>query len=179
MKKQVFLAVVGLTFVGMTATMVNAALTFGREKLKGTSKTQGDFNLSNRYTVEINGVLVRGMHTVEGLDASTDTTTSKDGEAGVDRTRPGNHKPGKIVLTKDWSNPSDWFQWRKNVIDGKKDRRTVSIIFRDDAGVEVGRMIYSNCWPTKHVMPSASAKQSGHATEQIELTYETLTQSST
>ena len=176
MKKQVLLAVVGLTFVGMTATMVNAAaLTFGREKLKGTSKTSGDFNLSNRFRVEINGVSVPGVHTVEGLDASTDTITSKDGEDGAIRTHPGNHKPGKIVLTKDWSNTSDWFQWRKNVIDGRKDRRTVTIIIQDDAGVEVGRMNYSNCWPTKHVMPSFNAKNSGHATEQIELTYETST----
>jgi len=176
MKKQVLLAVVGLAFVGMTATMVNAAaLTFGREKLMGTSKTQGDFNLSNRFRVEINGISVPGMHTVEGLGASTDTIASKDGEDGVIRTRPGNVKPGKIVLTKDWSNKSDWFQWRKNVIDGKKDRRTVSIIFQDDAGTEVGRMNFSNCWPTKHVMPSFSAKQSGHATEEIDLTYETLT----
>ena len=154
--------------------MVNAQLTFGREKLMSTSKTQGDFNLGNRFSVEINGISLPGMHTAEGLSASTDTITYKDGD-GVIRKRPGNHKPGNIVLTKDWSNTSDWFQWRKNVIDGKTDRRTVSIIFRDDAGTEVGRMNFSNCWPTKHVLPSFSQKQSGHATETIELTYESLT----
>jgi Immunoglobulin I-set domain/Immunoglobulin domain len=33
-----------------------AALTFGRDKLKGTSKTQGDFNLANRFTLAIAGV---------------------------------------------------------------------------------------------------------------------------
>jgi phage tail-like protein len=178
MKKQVLLAVVGLTFVGMTATMVNAGVTYGREKLKTTTKTQGDFNLSNHFSVEINGISVTGVHTARGYKASTDTITYKDGEDGVIRTRPGNHKPGKIVLTKDWSNTLDWFQWRKNVIDGKTDRRTVSIIFHDDAGKEVGRMNFSNCWPTKHVMPSFNEKQSGHATETIELTYETLTESS-
>jgi bacteriocin-like protein len=30
------------------------ALTFGREKLKDDSKTTGDFNLDNRYSVETN-----------------------------------------------------------------------------------------------------------------------------
>jgi hypothetical protein len=32
------------------------ALTFGRERLKGTSKTQGDFNLQNRFSLLIDGV---------------------------------------------------------------------------------------------------------------------------
>jgi phage tail-like protein len=163
MKKQVLLAVVGLTFVGMTATMVNAGLPFGREKLKTTITTPGDFLLSNHFSVEINGISVAGMRTAEGHKASTDTIT-------------GNHKPGKIVLTKDWSSTSlEWYQWRKNVLDGKTDRRAVSIILHDDAGTEVGRMNFSNCWPTKHTLPSFAAKNSGHATEQIELTYETLT----
>jgi phage tail-like protein len=175
MKKQVFLAVVGLTFVGMTATMVNAGGTYGREKLKTTTKTQGDFNLSSHFSVEINGISVAGVRTAEGHKASTDTIEYKDGEDGVIRTRPGNHKPGKFILTKDWFNTLEWYQWRKNVLDGKTDRRTVSIILHDDAGTEVGRMNFSNCWPTKHTLPSFAAKNSGHATEQIELTYETLT----
>ena len=178
MKKQVFMAVVGLTFVGMTATMVNAEGTYGREKLKTTTKTQGDFNLSSHFSVEINGIPVAGMHTARGYKGSTDTITYKDGEDGVIRTRPGNHKPGKIVLAKDWSNTLEWYQWRKNVIDGKTDCRTVSIISFDEAGREVGRMKFSNCWPTKHVLPSFSEKQSGHATETIELTYDTLTEGS-
>jgi len=31
---------------------------------------------------------------------------------------------------------------------------SVSIIFHDDAGVEVGRMNFYNAWPTKHTLPS-------------------------
>lgn len=154
-----------------------------------TSKTQGDFNLSNRLSVEIDGVSVAGVHTIEGLDALLEQARGeqaraenhkpgnmeyKDGEDGVNRTRPGNHKPGKLVLTKDWSNTMEWYQWRKAVLDGKTDRRSVSIIFHDDAGTEVGRMNFYNCWPVKHTLPSADAKASGHATETIELSYEWL-----
>ena len=36
-------------------------LTFGREKLKGTSKTTGDFNLQNRFSLDIDGL----SHTVK------------------------------------------------------------------------------------------------------------------
>ena len=91
----------------------------------------------------------------------------------MNRTRPGNHKPGKITITKDWSNTLEWYNWRKKVLDGKTDRRSISIIFHDDAGAEVGRMNFYNTWPIKHVLPSFNAKNSGHATEQLHISWET------
>jgi phage tail-like protein len=137
-----------------------------------------------KISVEINGVNVAGVHTIENLNAyiaqakmqetPSDIVEYRDGEDGVNRTRPGNHKPGKITLTKDWSNTLEWYNWRKAVLDGKTDRRSISIIFHDDAGIEVGRMNIYNCWPVKHTMPAAEAKNSGHATETIELEYERL-----
>ncbi|MFI5264614.1 MAG: choice-of-anchor D domain-containing protein, partial [Candidatus Kapaibacterium sp.] len=45
----------------------NANVTFGRDNQKGSTKTQGDFNLSNRFTVEIEGSIVPGIHSIEGL----------------------------------------------------------------------------------------------------------------
>jgi phage tail-like protein len=157
----------------------------GQKEMKPTSKTMGDFNLSNRFSVEIDGVLVAGVHAIKDLDAlleqaragqanPSQVITHKDGEDGVNRARPGNHKPGKIVLTKDWSNTLEWYQWRKKVLDGKTDRRSVSIIFHDDTGKEVRRMIFYNCWPTKHVMPTPNDQKSRHATETIELEFERL-----
>jgi phage tail-like protein len=134
--------------------------------------------------VQINGVNVAGVHAIENLNAyiaqakmqetPSDISEYKDGEDGVNRTRPGNHKPGKITLTKDWSNTLEWYQWYKTVIDGKTDRRSISVIFHDDAGVEAGRMNFYSCWPVKHTLPSAEAKNSGHATETIELTCDRL-----
>jgi phage tail-like protein len=138
----------------------------------------------NKISVEINGVKVAGVHSIENLNAyiaqakmqetQSDISKYKDGEDGVNRTRPGNHKPGKITLTKDWSNALEWYNWHKTVLDGKTDRRSVSIIFHDDSGVDVGRMNFYNCWPVKHTLPSADAKNSGHASETIELAYDRL-----
>lgn len=36
---------------------------------------------------------VAGVHTIEGIETESDVVKSKDGEDGVNRTRPGNHKP--------------------------------------------------------------------------------------
>jgi phage tail-like protein len=130
-------------------------------------KTEITKDWSNTMPVEIDGVPVAGVHTSSDLNALRE-------QASREKARPENHKPGKIVLTKDWSNTMEWYQWHKNVLDGKTDRRSVSIIFHNDAGAEVGRMIFYNCWPVKHTLPSPEAKNSGHATETIELSYEWL-----
>jgi phage tail-like protein len=120
-----------------------------------------------KISVKIDGVNVAGVHTIANIDVLRE-------EARQGQAHPENHKPGKIVLTKDWSNTMEWYNWRKAVIDGKTDSRSISVIFHDDAGAEVGRMNFYNCWPVKHTMPAAEAKSSGHATETIELAYERL-----
>jgi phage tail-like protein len=150
------------------------AIAWGREKLKGTTKTQGDFNLSNRFSVEINGVSVAGVHTIEGIETESDVVDYKDGEDGVVHTRPGNARAGKMVMIKDWSNTLEWYNWRKKVIDGLTDRRSISIIFHNDAGAEAGRMNFYETWPTKHVLPSFKATASGHANEQLHISFETM-----
>jgi phage tail-like protein len=120
-----------------------------RARLRGTTKTQGDFNLSNRFSFEIDGVAVSGVHTIDGLESEDDVVEYKDGEDGTSHTRPGNHKPGKMTVTKDWSNTSEWYKWRKAVLDGKVDRRSISVIFHNDAGEEAGRVNLYGCMP-KH-----------------------------
>ena len=40
-----------------------------------------------------------GVHTIEGIETESDIVEYKDGEDGVNRTRPGNVKPKQIPLT--------------------------------------------------------------------------------
>ncbi len=118
------------------------------------------FVLSNRFSFEIDGVLVAGVHTI---DIESDATSA-------DPTVPS---VNTVVVTKDWSNTSEWFKWRKAVLDGKVDRRSISVIFTDAKGVETSRMNFFNCWPSKWSGPSLNAKSSAHATERLEISWET------
>jgi len=135
--------------------------------LQATTKTEGDFNVSSRYTVEIDGVSVAGVHAITDLNALHQ-------QAVAVQSPRDSRRPGTLTITKDWSNTSEWFQWRKSVLDGRTERKSVSIIFHNDAGAEVGRMNFFNCWPTKYTEPTMEAKNSGHATETIELSYERM-----
>lgn len=123
------------------------------------------FDLKHRHILQIDGVNVAGVHTIAGLDQLIAQHNAADGRKI--------QQAGNMVITRDWSNTREWSTWRKKVLDGKTDRRSVSIIFHDDSGAEVGRMNFYNCWPTKHVLPSLDAKNSGHATEEIHLSWET------
>ena len=144
------------------------------------TRTMGDFNLSNRFSMEIDGVLVAGVHTIEGLDSESDVVQYKDGEDGVSHTRPGNHKPGKLTLTRSWSKASDWRLWRNSIIGGiaggavagKVVRRSVSVIFHNDAGEEAGRMNFYNCWPSAYVVNGVLTKEPTPVTESIELRFD-------
>lgn len=117
---------------------------------------------SGRFSFEIDGVMISGVEPIEGIDELLELA----------RTRPGNHKPGKMTVTKDWSNTSEWYKWRKAVLDGKTDRRSISVIFHNDAGEEAGRLNFHECWPTDYTEPDENARSSGHAQESITLVYE-------
>jgi hypothetical protein len=69
----VFLALLiqGAAFAG--------GLTYGREKLKGTSKTTGDFDLANRFSLEIDGV----SHTVPAGASVTFTAAASGSSAST------------------------------------------------------------------------------------------------
>lgn len=69
-------------------------LTFGRESLQATSKTQGDFNLQNRFSMEVDGVSVTGGSQAESdalassIEDESDISEYKSGQTTVIRPRP-------------------------------------------------------------------------------------------
>ena len=78
-------------------------LTFSRESLQATSKTQGDFNLQNRFSIEIDGVSVTGgPHTIDGIEDGPDEVGSSSGQT---RRRPGVRHPVvlRMALTREQS----------------------------------------------------------------------------
>lgn len=147
---------------------------FSRDALKGTTKTQGDFNLASKFTLEIDGVLVGGVHQVDGLEHEHEVVEYMDGDDMVTHFRPGRQKPGRITITKDWSSTREFFDWRQSVINGKVDRKSISVIFHADDGTESMRVNLFDCYPTKWKGPALNARNSAHATEMIEVVFERM-----
>lgn len=145
-----------------------SAVTFGREKLKGTTKTQGDFNLAHRFTVEIDGVAVGGIAKVQGLEAAI--AAYKDGEDAIVHRRPGRPRYGNLVLKRGRSSGGEFYKWRQSVLKGHTERKSVSIIQHDREATR--RYNFFDCWPTRWKGPELNAKNSAHATETLEIAFE-------
>jgi phage tail-like protein len=150
------------------------AVKWDRKTLKGSTKTQGDFNLAHRFTIEIDGVAIGGVHTIEGLEHEHEVVEYHDGDEGVTRFRPGRQKPGTIKITRDFSATKEFYSWRKSVLDGKVDRKSISVVLLNDAGEEAMRYNLYECWPKKYHGPALNARNSAHATEALEIAFETF-----
>jgi len=130
----------------------------------------GGFN----FSVEIDGVTQAAFKNVEGLDSETEVIEYQDGDDIVLRKRPGRTKYSDVTLKRGYVNTSELWDWRKKVMDGTVERKSVSIILRNDKGDEVMRYNLFECWPSKWKGFSLDGKGTDVAVEEIVFVVERL-----
>lgn len=156
--------------LGQAPTYSLMAVGVTRDKLKGTTKTQGDFNLAHRFTLEMDGKNVGGIRQV--LLGGPLTAALASRHVLIDH-KPGVARSFVLRLAPDWQQQApQLYHWFKTVLDGRVERKSVSVIFHNDAGAEAGRINFYECWPTKWVGPSLNARKATGHTEAIEIHYE-------
>jgi phage tail-like protein len=146
---------------------------FARDANQGP-KSQGDFQLSHRFNVEIDGVTQGGIVNVEGLGSEHEVVDYQHSEEGLSRMRAGRVRMKPVTVTREWAANKDFIAWRQNVIDGKTDRRSVSIVCLSDSGEESIRFNLFNAWPSGWQGPDFNSKTSSHAVEKLVLQYEEM-----
>ncbi len=131
------------------------------------------------FLLEIQGiisdtkVIVGGFKSVSGMDSSTEVIEFKQGNDTVVRKKPGRTTYSNIVLERGYTATDDLWQWRKNIEDGKIDRRSGSIIVLDqDGSTEVARYNFYEGWPCKWNVPDMQSDSSAMAIEKIEIAVE-------
>jgi phage tail-like protein len=140
-----------------------------------TEELFGNYN----FLLEIQGiindtkVIVGGFKTVSGMDSETEVIEFKQGHDMVVRKKPGRTTYANIVLERGYTATDDLWQWRKNIEDGKIDRRSGSIIILDQDGQsEVARYNFYEGWPCKWFVPDMNSDASAMAIEKIEIAVE-------
>jgi len=140
-----------------------------------TEELFGNFN----FLLEIQGVIsdtrviVGGFKAVSGMDSETEVIEFKQGNDMVVRKKPGRTTYANIVLERGYTATDDLWQWRKNIEDGKIDRRSGSIIILDQDGQsEVARYNFYEGWPCKWYVPDMDSDSSSMAIEKIEICVE-------
>ncbi len=140
-----------------------------------TEQLFGSYN----FLLEIQGVIndtktiVGGFKSVSGMDSETEVIEFKQGNDTVVRKKPGRTTYANIVLERGYTATDDLWTWRKNIEDGKIDRRSGSIIVLDQDGqTEVARYNFYEGWPSKWYVPDMNSDTSGMAIEKIEISIE-------
>ena len=147
---------------------------FNRENLKSLTHTEGDFFLSHKFGLEIDGVTVNGVNKLEGLEFEAEVVEWCNGDDPQTHCRPGQLRGGRIIVERDHGNDKSFFEWRKKVMEGKTDRRSMSITFHNDASEEAHRINIFNCFPVKWHGPTLNSESSGHASERVEIVFEEI-----
>lgn len=142
-----------------------------------TEQLFGSYN----FLLEIQGVIndtktiVGGFKSVSGMDSETEIIEFKQGNDTVVRKKPGRTTYQNVILERGYTATDDLWQWRKNIEDGKIDRRSGSIIILDQDGqTEVARYNFYEGWPCKWYVPDMNSDTSGMAIEKIEIAVEKI-----
>lgn len=125
------------------------------------------------FLVEIDGITQAGFSDCSGFGASTDPIEYREGgENTTVKKLPGVTKYNNISLKWGLTDSSELYNWYRDVVKGKVQRKNGSIIVLDQEGKEKIRWNFFNGWPTKWDGPDFSAKGNDVAIETLELAHE-------
>ena len=131
---------------------------------------QGNYN----FSIELEGVLVAQFKSVSGLNVEIEPVEYRAGTDLVARKRPGRTKYNNITLKRGvmlWGHTSMW-DWFKTVLDGKTQRKSGSIVLRNDLLLEWGRFNFFEAWPCRWKGWELDGQSNNAVIEEVELVCE-------
>jgi phage tail-like protein len=130
------------------------------------------------FLVEIDGATVAGFSEVTGLSTEDDVIEYREGadKPLSARKLPGLRKFANITCKRGYTTNRELWQWRKNILDGREDRRNGAIALLDETRTRVMEWRFQNGWPCKYDAASLNARTSEVAVESIEICHEGLSQ---
>jgi phage tail-like protein len=133
-----------------------------------------DLLASYNFKVELDGITRAGFKECSGLDSTIKAVTYREGTDPTlaQRQIPGLQSFSNIVLKRGFSQDNALWEWHKLALEGQVQRRTISIILRDEQGNDKIWWNIKNCWPTKWTGPALDAAGDNIAIETLELAHE-------
>jgi phage tail-like protein len=128
---------------------------------------------AGHFMVEIDGITRAGFQACSGLDSQTAVVAYREGdEPGTTRKVPGLETYSNVILKWGSSDDTDLWKWRQKVVDGKIERKNLSVVLVDATGAEKVRWNLTHAWPATWTGPSLDASGSAIAIEQLVIAHE-------
>jgi phage tail-like protein len=130
-----------------------------------------------KFKVEIDGIAATAFLEVSGIAADTSVVDYRPGNDNTPGPRklPGEAHFSNIVLKRGMTADLSLWEWMQKTLDGKIERKNVSIILLNEAGEEVLRFNCRDAWPTKWTGPTLNGQANEVAIETLEIAHEGLT----
>ncbi len=132
------------------------------------------------FRVEIDGEELADFSEVSGLSSETAVIEYREGtdKARTVRKLPGLNKFPSLVLKRGITDSMALWEWRKAIMVGDLQRKTVRVIVLDDAGQDAATFEFTNAWPSKYETSDLDAAGNDVVIETLELAHEGLERTS-
>ena len=142
----------------------------------GKDAVSGDPLVAFNFGIEVSGIIEGYFTEAAGLGSESEVVEHKIQKDGKEIVRkiPGRLKWGDVTLKRGITANMDFWQWRKQVEDGKvaDARKNGSIIMLDQEGAEVARWNFVHAWPSKVSGPNVSTTSNEVGIEELTLVHE-------
>ncbi|WP_432666845.1 phage tail protein [Wukongibacter baidiensis] len=127
-----------------------------------------------RYKVSVGGAEA-GFNEVTGFEVSIDTIEYREGDDPTTPYKlPGLTKYSNITLKHGVTDSMDLYNWIKDCVEGKVERKVVTITALGEDGSPLATWEIVEAWPVKYTAPDFNATGSEVAIEAMELAHEGL-----
>lgn len=125
------------------------------------------------FKIEIDGIVRGAFQQCSGFDSTIDVIEHREGgENTTPRKLPGLTKFSNIMLMWGMTDDMELYNWHRDAVLGRVDRKNGSIVLLDRQGNETARWNFFNAWPTKYDGPDLNAEGNDVAIEKLELAHE-------
>jgi phage tail-like protein len=126
------------------------------------------------FLVEIDGVTRAGFTECSALTTESDPMTYREGADISQNVRQlrGLNKYSNITLKRGYTQDKELWNWRKKIINGEMDRRSLEIVLKNEARDDVLRWRVLEAWPIKWESGPFNATTNEVALETVDLVHE-------
>lgn len=133
-----------------------------------------------KFWVEIHGIVQAYFRECSGLQMETHVESYEEGGLnGYTHQFPGHTTVGRVTLRKGVVEPDTIWNWYRDVVSGRIERRTITIhAYENRVGAPGNTAVYwvmSDALPVKWVGPTFTADQNATAVDQLEFVCGALT----
>lgn len=151
MKRRILFAllVVSIFMVGMAAVVT------------APQADSNQFMKSRGFKVEVDGVLLANVLSVEQVGLSVDSIEYQSGDDNIVRALPGVGRPNNVIITGFLTRDTSMENWIREVYNGKDIRKDITVTILNPKGEGLRTFDLIDCFPTRYEILDMDSGPSG------------------